>query len=152
MITIIEDTRQQAGKHELKHKAFDEAGVRVVRCKLPFGDYALPPAVAVDTKKGLGEVAANLTTEHARFRAECVNAFNAGTRLIILTEEPGISSIDDVESWENPDLQYRSTAITGARLAKAMRTMEQRYGVQFAFCDPEDAAAMILKLLGGADE
>lgn len=152
MTTIIEDTRQQAGKHELKHRHFDAAGVRVVRCKLPFGDYALPPAVAVDTKYGLAEIANNVTTDHARFRAECVNAYNAGTKLIVLIEESGVSSIEEVEKWENPELKYRSTAITGSRLAKAMRTMEQRYGVQFAFCDPEDAAAMILKLLGGADE
>ena len=76
----------------------------------------------------------------------------AGTRLIILIEEFGVTSIEEVEMWENPELKYRSTAITGSRLAKVMRTMEQRYGVEFAFCDPEHAAATILKLLGGANE
>lgn len=153
MITIIEDTRQQSGKHELKHQQFDTAGVRVMRCKLPFGDYALPPAVAVDTKKGLEEVAKDIVNEHKRFRAECINAYNAGTKLIILIEEEsGISSIEEVARWINPELQYRQTAVTGSRLAKSMATMRERYGVEFEFCHPADAAATILKLLGGRNE
>ncbi len=38
-MTIIEDTRQQAKKHELKHKFFADNQIKVVRCKLPVGDY-----------------------------------------------------------------------------------------------------------------
>ena len=153
MITIIEDTAQKAGKHDEKHEQFERAGIRLIRCKLPFGDYIMPPSVSVDTKKGLSEVAYDIVNDHKRFRAECVNADLAGTRLIILIEEEsGISSIDEVAQWENPEAQYRQTAVTGDRLAKSMRTMEQRYGVKFMFCKPEDSASMILKLLEEENE
>ena len=153
MITIIEDTAQKAGKHDEKHEQFERAGIRLIRCKLPFGDYILPPSVSVDTKKGLSEVAYDIVNDHKRFRAECVNADLAGTRLIILIEEEsGISSIDEVERWENPESQFRQTAVTGDRLAKSMRTMEQRYGVKFMFCHPDNSAATILKLLEEGNE
>ena len=61
-------------------------------------------------------------------------------------------SIDEVEKWVNPELQYRQTAVTGDRLAKSMRTMEQRYGVRFMFCHPDNAADVILKLLEEGNE
>lgn len=153
MITIIEDTAQKTGKHELKHEGFEKAGVKVVRCRLPFGDYCLPPSTSIDTKKGLSEVAYDIVNDHKRFRAECINADTAGTKLIVLIEEEsGIMSIDEVANWENPELQYRQTAVTGDRLAKSMRTMEQRYGVKFMFCRPEDSADVILKLLEKGNE
>ena len=152
MITIIEDTAQKSGKHDEKHEQFERAGIRLIRCKLPFGDYILPPAVSVDTKKGLSEVAYDIVNDHRRFRAECINADMAGTKLIILIEESGIASIDEVAAWENPELQYRQTAVTGDRLAKSMKTMEQRYGVKFLFCRPEESADVILKLLEEGNE
>ena len=34
-----------------------------------------------------------------------------------------------------------------ARLEKAMRTIQERYGCIFLFCAPEDAAEMIVDLL-----
>jgi len=148
MITIIEDTAQKAGKHDIKHANFEKLGINVIRNKLPFGDYCLPPKISVDTKKGLQEVAYDIVNDHRRFRAECVNAANAGTKLVILIEEPlDINSIDDVVGWDNPERAYRPTAVTGDRLAKSMRTMEQRYGVRFAFCRPEESAQLIMKLL-----
>ena len=63
MITVIEDTAQKAGKHDEKHEQFERAGIRLIRCKLPFGDYILPPAVSVDTKKGLSEVAYDIVND-----------------------------------------------------------------------------------------
>ena len=153
MITIIEDTAQKAGKHTKKHESFEQAGVKLVRCKLPFGDYCLPPKISVDTKKGLSEVAYDIVNDHKRFRAECINAYMAGTKLVVLIEEnTGITSIDEVAFWDNPELQYRQTAVTGDRLAKSMRTMEHRYGVEFMFCRPEESADVILKLLEEGNE
>ena len=74
MAIIIEDTRQKDGKHQLKHIGFDNLGVDLLRCKLPFGDYALPPEVSVDTKENLEEIAGNLCgsrKERDRFIREC---------------------------------------------------------------------------------
>ena len=57
---IIEDTRQQKDKHTTKQAWFIDNHIQTIRCKLPFGDYALPPKVAIDTKKGLEEIAGNI--------------------------------------------------------------------------------------------
>lgn len=148
-MTIIEDTRQKNGQHELKHRKFEEMGVELVRNMLPFGDYALAPTISVDTKADMAEIASNIGSDHQRFKRECVAARKAGCQLIILVENTeGISSVNDVHRWINPDLIYRPRAITGDRLEKAMKTMSERYGVRFEFCTPEDSAKKIMELLG----
>lgn len=149
-MVILEDTRQQAQKHELKHDYFASEGIEVVRTKLPFGDYALWGShVAVDTKANVEEIAQNIGgAEHARFREECKLAKKLGGQLIILVEnEHGYQSVDDVVGWINPNCRKTARSIEGPRLAKAMRTMHDRYGVQFMFCRPEEAGRQIIKLL-----
>ena len=146
---IVEDTRQQKGKHELKHACFEQMGVELVRNMLPFGDYAKPPTISVDTKASMFEIANNIGSDHKRFKNECVAARDAGCQLIILVENTeGITCVNDVRTWVNPDAVYRPRAITGERLAKAMETMSERYGVRFEFCEPKDAARRIIELLG----
>lgn len=148
---LIEDSRQQAGRHELKHKSWDDAGDEVLRCKLPVGDYALPPAVSVDTKASMQEIAQNIggtAEEHARFRNELKLAQAIGTKLYVLIENTdGITCIDEVAFWENPRLALSSKAITGQRLSRAMKTMQERYGVTFLFCRPAEAGEIIKRLL-----
>ena len=148
---IVEDSRQQAGKHEGKHTAFREMGVELIRCKLPFGDYALPPAVAVDTKAGMQEIAQNIggtKAEHERFKRELIAARDAGCKLYVLVEnDEGITSLPEVEYWTNPRLSMSPKAINGPQLMKAMKTMELRYGVTFMFCSPTWTAEIIKRLL-----
>ena len=153
MMTIIEDTRQKSGMHELKHSHFEEMGVQLIRNMLPFGDYALSPTISIDTKANMAEIASNIGSDHKRFKRECIAARDAGCQLIILVENTeGISSINDVHRWINPELIYRPRAITGDRLQKAMITMSERYGVRFEFCSPEESAAKIIKLLGVGED
>ena len=148
---IIEDTRQQAGKHELKHEKWAAHGDTIHRCALPCGDYALFPVVSVDTKNSMQEIAQNIggtAKEHARFRRELVKAKDNGCHLYILIEnEDGIRSVDDVARWWNPRIAESPRAITGERLCKAMHTMQERYGCTFVFCTPEQAAGMIYLIL-----
>lgn len=150
-MNIIEDSRQQAGKHELKHKAWADHGDNLIRCALPFGDYMAVPPVSVDTKASMLEIAQNIggsTAEHDRFRRELQKAKKAGCHLYVLVEnDEGIRSLEDVRLWVNPRLIDSPRAITGQRLARAMETMQERYGVTFLFCHPERAAAMIHYLL-----
>lgn len=150
-MVVIEDTRQKQEKHGIKHASFKNAGVEIIRCALPFGDYAYPPKIAVDTKENLQEIAANLVGDHARFRQECINAQKAGCHLYILveTEWETINSIDNVHLWFNPRLIYSSKAVTGEKLEKIMKTMSDKYGVRFLFCRPEDSADTIIKILNG---
>lgn len=148
-MTIIEDTRQQKGKHELKHSCFEGMGVRLIRNMLPFGDYSMPPAISIDTKADMAEIACNIGSDHKRFKNECIAARDAGCQLIILVENTeGITCVNDVREWVNPEIIYRPRAITGERLSKAMTTMSERYGVRFEFCHPDEAAQKIIELLG----
>jgi ERCC4-type nuclease len=148
---IIEDTRQQKDQHEIKHKWFADNDIELIRCKLPFGDYAIPPKVAVDTKKGLSEIANNICgakDEHQRFKRECVQAKEAGCKLIFLIEnDEGITSIDQVHAWKNPRTPYYPKCVQGDRLEKAMKTMSERYGCEFLFCDYEDTGRVIMEIL-----
>lgn len=145
----IEDSRQKANQHELKHSHFEEMGVQLIRCKLPFGDYAHVPKVSVDTKANMSEIAQNIGSDHKRFKNECIAARDAGCQLIILIENTdGIRCVDDVHKWINPDIIYRPKSITGERLEKAMKTMTERYKVRFEFCRPDESAQRIRELLG----
>ena len=124
-------------------------GVQLIRNILPFGDYISVPRVSVDTKANMEEIAHNIGSDHKRFKNECVAAREAGCQLIILVENTsGVTCVNDVREWVNPELVYRPKAITGERLAKAMNTMSERYGVRFEFCEPKDAAEKIIELLG----
>lgn len=149
MIVLQEDSRQQAGKHNIKHAYFDDNRISVVRCKLPFGDYAPVPPVSVDTKANMDEIAANICgKEHKRFITECKAARDAGCQLIILVEnDVGIRDVSEVHRWINPRVIYSPNCVQGPRLQKAMMTISERYGVRFEFCTPEEAGKRVVELL-----
>ena len=146
---IQEDTRQQAGKHDLKHEFFEGQNIGVVRSKLPWGDYAPVPPVSVDTKANMDEIAANICgKEHKRFITECKAARDAGCQLIILVEnDVGIRDVSEVHRWINPRVIYSPNCVQGPRLQKAMMTISERYGVRFEFCTPEEAGKRVVELL-----
>ena len=146
---IQEDTRQQAGKHNIKHAYFDGAGVCVVRSKLPFGDYAPVPPVSIDTKKDMDEIAQNICgSSHKRFINECKAARDAGCKLIILVENTvGINDISQVHIWKNPRSCYSPNCVQGPRLQKAMETISSRYGAEFQFCHPDEAGETIIRII-----
>lgn len=150
MKVILEDTRQKESKHETKHEHWTDNGIRVFRNKLIVGDYALPPSVSVDTKQDISEIAANMCgsiKERKRFLRECKLAKDIGCRLVFLIEDKRYHSIDDLFGKKVWILSEPKRAITGDQLAMAMFTMKERYGVYFIFCDPEDSAKMIYKIL-----
>lgn len=155
MVTLIEDSRQQAGKHAVKHAYWQAHDVTLVRSKLVVGDYTTwGNRVSVDTKANVEEIAANIGgKEHARFREECKIAQQIGAKLIVLVEnENGIECVDDVVKWVNPNFRKTARSIDGNRLCKAMKTMSERYGVQFEFCRPDEAGRRVLELLGVEDD
>ena len=142
-----------------------------VRVKLDFGDYMTDGSnISIDTKRNIQEIAQNINGRgHDRFKRECVRARDAGYRLVILVENlDGVCSVDDVKAWTNSHCvrcKYRKECtpndsstkclqhgtrkpIQGARLARAMSTMSERYGVRFEFCNPHESAKRICDLLG----
>lgn len=151
---ILEDTRQQASKHKIKHAYWEEHGVEIVRNKLVVGDYTVVgSSIFIDTKADVEEIAQNIGgAQHARFREECKLAKRIGARLIILVEnENGFRSIQDVVKWVNPNIHKTARSIEGPRLSRAMSTMSERYGVEFMFCAPKEAAQIIMDILGDND-
>lgn len=185
---IYEDSRQQAGRHEIKHAWFAEHGIELERVALTVKSHAANPAIApagdyctdgsnicVDTKASVDEVAGNINgKEHGRFIAEIERAAAWGYRLVILVENDlGYTNMGDVVRWVNGHcVKCRFVAkqdepgcnpmdnkgkcrkhetrkpIQGARLYKAMSTIEKRYGCRFEFCTPEESAKRICELLG----
>lgn len=151
---LLEDTRQQAYKHRLKHEYWKANGIEVVRTKLLVGDYMVfGGTICVDTKMDVEEIAGNIGgSNHVRFREECKLAKRIGAKLIILVENrDGFRNIQDVTAWVNPNRNKTPRSIEGPRLAKAMATMSERYGVQFMFCAPEDSGRVVIELLNGED-
>ena len=148
-MVIIEDTRQQTGKHDIKHSWFVSHGISLVRCKLPWGDYAIAPKITIDTKRDMDEIAGNICgKEHKRFINECKAAKEAGCKLFILVENTlGITDLSQVHRWENPRSYYSPNCVQGPRLQKAMETISERYGVTFLFCEPSKAAEIIWELV-----
>lgn len=148
-MVIIEDSRQQAGKHDLKHEWFAAHDIELIRCKLPFGDYSIVPSISVDTKKDMEEIAANICgKEHTRFINECKAAKAAGCVLVILVENTvDITELSEVHNWVNPRSVYSTKCVQGPRLQKAMETISDRYGVVFLFCRPEESAEKIMEIL-----
>lgn len=145
---IIEDTRNQTGKHTELNKQLEAMGHQVIRSKLFVGDYAKlkDQSICIDTKKDILEVAGNICgKQHERFRAECVRAMCSEIRLIILIEEE-----TPITEWESPrNRQNRAlTQVNGVTLWKAMVTMHKKYGVVFAQCNKKDTAKKIIELLG----
>ena len=151
MSAIIEDTRQQAGKHEQKHKHFEAEGVAVIRSKLPVGDYALAPRISVDTKAGLYEIAANLCgdfAERQRFTKECKAARMIGCELVVLVENGKYNKPRDLIGRE---IKLKSgQTIKGEQLYRAMEITAARYGVRFEFCKPSETGRRILEILRGS--
>ncbi len=149
-MVILEDTRQQAGKHKNIESYFSRAGIQIERCCLYVGDYAIAndQSRAVDTKQDVLEIAKDIMSgDHERFRSECERANNAGIKLLILIEE----ALPDggLNSWQSPkDGRGRPlTTVQGAALRKAMLTMTLKYGVRFRFCDARQTGRLIAEYL-----
>lgn len=150
-MTIIEDTRNRQKKHELKHRYFERHGIKVVRSKLPVGDYALLTnlSVIIDTKASIQEIIGNVTKDHERFRKECDFAKENGIKLIVLIEDDKVTCANDLFGWYNARLKKSPKAITGKTLAKILMSLEKRHGVKFEFCHKQEAGRRIIEILGG---
>ena len=147
---ILEDTRQQAGKHNNVERYLTAAGIPWERQALFAGDYILANdgRRAVDTKQSVLELIHDICSgDHERFARECQRAHEAGIRLLILTEEvlpPG-----GLSAWEPPK-NKAGRALTATKpetLRRAMITMTAKYGVQFRFCDARSTGRLVVEYL-----
>jgi len=151
---LLEDTRNQPGKHKNIEAYCKQQGIEIVRTKLLVGDYMLTGAgsggISADTKTlGVPEIAGNIFHDHERFRAECEMAQKCDIQLIVLIEEalPG----GRLNNWRSPlgrdgKPKYKFDPEV---LRKAMITMQDRYGVKFRFCDGRSTGKVLLEYLKG---
>lgn len=154
-MTIYVDTLEKPYAIVKILKYFEQHGIEVIHKRLGVGDYAISPdsKLVVDRKISLVEVCKNLTTkDHHRFTRECLKAQQNGVHLIILVEHGGkIKTMQDVKQWENPRKKKSAYAVGGERLYWIMRTYQEKYGVEWRFCDKRSTGRVIVEILGGHD-
>ena len=150
-MVLLEDTRNQVGKHRNIEAYCRVTGIEIIRQALIVGDYMIANqgAISIDTKQDVRELAMDVFQEHKRFRSECERAQKCGITLIVLTEEtlPG----GRLENWRSPIGRdglpmYRFDPV---KLKKAMITMQDKYGVKFRFCDGRSTGRIMMEYLRG---
>ena len=150
-MVLLEDTRNQVGKHANIHAYCEKTGIEIIRQAMCVGDYAIANRhdICVDTKQDVRELAMDVFQEHRRFREECERAQRCGIQLIVLVEEvlPG----GRLENWRSPmGRDGRPMCLFNpAILKKAMITMQEKYGVRFRFCDGRRTGKILLEYLEG---
>lgn len=151
-MVIQVDSREQKFDHVTSY--FDSQGIKWVKSKCVVGDYVNleNPMVVIDRKKDLQEVAGNVCQQHDRFVRELELAKELGYRMIILVEEPNITSLENVCSWYNWRRRRNPKAINGKTLYRIMLTISQKYGCEWQFTTKAKCGEKIIELLGGTYE
>lgn len=159
--TIVIDSREKERAIKLIKKYFDDNNIKYISSKLFCGDYQFLSNGnrVVDRKQNLSELCQNVCQDHDRFRRELVRAKENGIQLIILCEHgKDIKSLEDVIFWKNPRSEKRvqidgkwqkvhTKAMKGEVLYKILTTLQDKYGVQFVFCDKENTGSEIVRIL-----
>ena len=161
MMTLYEDSRQQVGKHKNIERYCEKHGIQLVRKCLSVGDYMDDPEngkVSVDTKMDLMELCKDvMSSDHRRFRAECIRAQEQGIQLIVLVEEePPYGKVDlwEVPRWKGASNKFHRygdplTRVNPTPFRKALETMTAKYGVKFRFCQRSQTPVSVIKYLKG---
>ena len=151
---LIEDTRQQKGKHNNVHKYCDSQGIEIYPLTLTVGDYMLGEVQngkvvpignrSVDTKSlGLIELAGDLSKDEQALDKKYRKCYEQGIKLIVLIEEP-VGSIQEIANWKNPH-----GFVNGRKLLDKMHRLKMMYGIDFMFCDKKRTGETLIKLLKG---
>lgn len=146
------DSREKGNKTILDY--FNQVGQKYIVSKMYAGDYQDVNSVKVliDKKDSLVELAGNLcrTLEHERLKREIAKACDIGCeRFIFLIASSKIASVDKVHEWQVPKRKDGSlyTKVRPDILETIMKTMEEKYGVEFMFCKKVDMGKEIVRLL-----
>jgi ERCC4-type nuclease len=150
-VNIIIDTREHKDKISHITNYFDTHNIGWYRSKLIVADYQNPlnPTIVIDRKNGLQEVCGNVTMQHERFVRELELARDLGYKMIVLVEEPTVKQLVDVCSWYNWRRKKNPRAINGKTLYKIMKTMQDKYGIEWMFTTKEKCGERIIELLKG---
>lgn len=146
------DSREKGNKAILDY--FNSVGQKYIVSKMYAGDYQDVNSVKVliDKKDSLVELAGNLcrTLEHERLKREIAKACDIGCeRFIFLIADKSITSVEEVNGWKVPKKKDGSlyTKVRPEILEKIMKTMMEKYGVEFMFCKKAEMGKEIVRLL-----
>ena len=153
MMVLQIDSRESNNKKIKEY--FDSIGQEYFVSKLPCGDYANPQnmKIVIELKHshndGLGELVMNLcrSVNHKRF----INEVNLSKKIgvehfIILVASKDITSLDEVHLWKNKYGKVKPFV-----LEKIMKTLKEKYCVEFVFCKPDECGKKIIELLGAKE-
>lgn len=154
-VIIQVDSREQRNQEILKY--FESVDQKYVISKLYAGDYCNlnKPTVLIDVKKDIEEVIGNLTHDHQRFREEIRKANeDMGCKLIILIRQP-LANLEAVKNYEVRKYSKWNKARAGQPMSymkmetlyKIMKTMQDKYNIEWRFTTREEAGKEIIKIL-----
>ena len=152
---LLIDTREKPKAIENILTEFDRAGVTYERTKLLFGDYMdyNRPAIVIDRKQTIAELAKNVTVERSRFVAELERAKAANARLVILVEQNrykdrdkwvSVKDVSDLMLWSTPQ-----TKIRGEKVFRVLSELTYKYNISVMFCDKRMTGKRILEIIYG---
>ncbi|MFR4352469.1 MAG: ERCC4 domain-containing protein [Roseburia sp.] len=159
------DTREHKTEWERIQKQFDDMGIKYFRSKMYVGDYQSldNPRLVIDRKKNLQELCGNVCQQHERFKAELIRALQQNIKIVILVEHgEEVKTLEDVWFWENPrkhEIRWKTVngkrvrtvqsekAVDGSQLYRSLKTIKDRYNVDFVFCTKEQTGQKIVEIL-----
>lgn len=152
-MTVLVDSREQ--NTERARWRYASIGLPVERCTLDYGDYSynatLPdgrriydlaervrPAVSVERKMNLDELAGCFGASRERFEREFERAKDAGAQMWLLVEGG---------SWEGIyDHRYKSR-MTSASMAGSIFAFCERYNLRLVFCSERTTGRIVRGIL-----
>lgn len=152
---LLVDSREKPKAIKTILKQIEDAGVEYSVTKLFIGDYMdySNPALVVDRKQSIAELAKNCTSDHVRFKKELERAKSVGAKLIILVEQNRYSDrgkwihvdeISDLMLWSNPH-----TTIRGEKVFRILASWTNKYDIEVVFCDKRQTGKKILEIIYG---
>ena len=159
------DTREHKTEWERIQKQFDDMGIKYFRSKMYVGDYQSldNPRLVIDRKKNLQELCGNVCQQPERFKAELIRALQQNIKIVILVEHgEEVKTLEDVWFWENPrkhEIRWKTVngkrvrtvqsekAVDGSQLYRSLKTIKDRYNVDFVFCTKEQTGQKIVEIL-----
>ncbi len=151
-ILVLADSRQKNDSYITDY--FDKNNIQWIRTGLPSADYMAirydngfikDYSILIDTKKDVEEISGNLcnTTQHERIKREISKAKELGCKqFYFLICDSKIKNANDLMKWSST-----KTKVKGETLLKIMKTMKERYNVNFMFTSKKNAGKIIVDLL-----
>lgn len=157
---ILIDSREKPKAINHIKAAFDAAEIPHSVSKLYIGDYMdfNRPAVIVDRKQNIEELAKNCTSDHERFKRELERARAVRATLVILVEQNRyksgdswvqVESIEDLMLWSKTHKTKtgRDVTIRGEKVYRVLKSWVSRYDLRVEFCDKRSTGRRILEIL-----